>query len=225
MNNMRSNIWLAAAILFSPSGPCIAADDADKYALGPQVTSKRHLTPEEKAEKQARKACKIEICDILATKEQIGPDVGCDIVKTWRADDIVNMLGGRIDWPWGKAVCQSKLKLDRALLAKALSEPRQKIVMKTQTVRCTLHQKKGKPYVIEVDMAPEVTFKNGKATEAAINWGDVSAPMLIYPVIYAGTGLDNSANVLGPEVVHMVNEFTTKKCAEVKDELPGVRAN
>jgi hypothetical protein len=26
--------------------------------------------------------------------------------------------------------------------------------------------------------------------------------------------------VLGPEVVRMVNEFTTKKCAEVKAEAP-----
>jgi hypothetical protein len=144
MNNVRSNIRLAAAIVFSLSGPCIAADDADKAALKPQVPSKRHFTAEEKAEKQARKACKIGICDILATKEQIGPDVACDIVKTWRADDIVNMLSGRIDWLWGKAVCQSKLKLDRAPLAKAMGESRQKIVMKTHTVRCTLHQKQDK---------------------------------------------------------------------------------
>ena len=33
--------------------------------------------------------------------------------------------------------------------------------------------------------------------------------------------LDNSANVLGPEVVRMINEFTTKKCAKVKAEAPG----
>jgi hypothetical protein len=44
--------------------------------------------------------------------------------------------------------------------------------------------------------------------------------MFVYPLVYAGTGLDNSANVLGPEVVRMVNEFTTKKCAEVKAEAP-----
>ena len=34
--------------------------------------------------------------------------------------------------------------------------------------------------------------------------------MLIYPLLYAGSSLDNSANVLGPEVVRMVNEFTAK---------------
>jgi hypothetical protein len=113
--------------------------------------------------------------------------------------------------------------LERAPLARAMSEPHSKIAMESQTVRCSLYQEGGKPYVVEVDLAPKVTFENGKATEATINWGDVSAPMLIYPLIYAGSSLDNSANVLGPEVVRMVNEFTGKKCAEVKDDLPGRR--
>jgi hypothetical protein len=31
--------------------------------------------------------------------------------------------------------------------------------------------------------------------------------------------------VLGPEVVRMVNDFATKKCAEVKDQLPGSTGN
>ena len=44
--------------------------------------------------------------------------------------------------------------------------------------------------------------------------------MLVYALIYAGTGLDNASNILGPEVVRMVNEFTGKKCAEVRNERP-----
>jgi hypothetical protein len=55
--------------------------------------------------------------------------------------------------------------------------------------------------------------------------GSCVAPLLIYPLIYAGTGLDNSANVLGPEVVPLVNVFATKKCAEVKVELPADKSN
>jgi hypothetical protein len=31
--------------------------------------------------------------------------------------------------------------------------------------------------------------------------------------------------VLGSEVVRMINEFTTKKCAEVKAEAPGTSPN
>ncbi|HUU66366.1 MAG TPA: hypothetical protein VMW57_03675 [Methyloceanibacter sp.] len=225
---IRPGLLIFAVLLSGVSQVAIAAEEAKLAAgtdLGEQVTSKRVLTEEEKAEKLARKACKIEICDILATKEPRGPDIACDIIKTWRDEDIVKMLGGRIDWPWGKAVCQSKLRLKRAPLAKAMSEDRYTVDMDSHSVRCSLYQDGGKPYVVEIAMSPAVTFKNGKATDAKINWGDVSAPMLIYPLLYAGTGLDNSSNVLGPEVVRMVNEFTGKKCAEVKDELPGRRVN
>ncbi len=185
------------------------------------AADKRVLTPEEKAEKEARKACKIKICDIIATKAPQGDDVACDIVKTWRQEDIVKMLGGQINWPWGNAVCQSKLEVKREPLAKAMSEAAYDMSLPTQTVSCKLAQKQaGEPYVVEIAMAPKIKFKDGKAIEATLNWGTASAPLLIYTLIYAGTGLDNSANVLGPEVVRMVNEFTTKKCAEVKNELP-----
>jgi hypothetical protein len=79
--------------------------------------------------------------------------------------------------------------------------------------------------VVEVTMSPKVKFKDGKATEATVNWGPASAPILIYPLIYPGTGLDNSTNVLGPEVVRLVNGFATKKCAELKAELPASKPN
>jgi hypothetical protein len=216
---------LAALLIAVAADPTVSSaevaaspESAEVPAAGASE-AKRELTPEELAEKEARKACKKKICDIIATRDPEGEDVSCDIVKTWREEDIVKMLGGRINWPWGKAVCESQLELQRKPLALAMSEPRYEIVMPVQKLRCSLAQKeKGEPYVIEVTVAPKVKFENGKATEANINWGDASAPMFIYPLIYAGTGLDNSANVLGPEVVRMVNEFTTKKCAEVKAE-------
>jgi hypothetical protein len=130
------------------------------------------------------------------------------------------MLGGKISWPWGKAVCQSKLEISRASLAKAMSEAEYEVVLEPQKVSCTLAQKdNGEPYVVNVTLAPKVKFKDGKAIEASINWGEASAPLLVYPLIYAGTGLDNQANVLGPQVVRMVNEFATRKCAQIRAEL------
>lgn len=198
-----------------------AADSAPAEAPSDGAKAKRVLTPEELAEKDARKACKRKICDIIATRDPNGEDVSCDIVKTWREEDIVKMLGGKIGWAWGKAVCQSRLEITRKDLALAMSEPAYDMAMPAQKLRCTLAQKDGgEPYAIEVTLAPEAKFENGNATEASVNWGEASAPTFIYPLIYAGTGFDNSANVLGPEVVRMVNEFTTKKCAELKAEAP-----
>lgn len=214
---------LTAAICAVLGASTIAlAQDADDYVTGKPIGAP---TAEEKAEKQARKACKIEICDIVATREQQGPDVACDIAWTWREAEIIDALGGHVDWPWGKLVCQTALRLERAPLAKAMSEQRYNIAMQTQTVRCSLHHKDGKPYVVEISLAPRVTFKNGKATDASVNWGEVTAPSAIYPLLYAATSLDNSTNALGPEVVRQVNKFTREDCADVEDELPGRRVN
>jgi hypothetical protein len=221
------SVALLAALLgfLVASGAAVAAGENDANSAPPAApdtsNAKRVLTPEEQAEKDARKACKKKICDIIAGRDPAGEDVSCDIVKTWREEDIVKMLGGRINWPWGKAVCQSRLEVKRKDLALAMSESAYDMTMPAQKVRCTLAQKEGgEPYAIEVTMTPTAKFENGKATVAQVNWGEASAPMFIYPLIYAGTGLDNSANVLGPEVVRMINEFTTKKCAEVKAEAP-----
>jgi len=222
---MRQTLSLLAGVLVLAAATigALARDDAAKPdaengsppAAESPAGSKRVLTPED-AEKEARKECK-KICDIIATRAPEGDDISCDIVKTWREEYIVKMLGGRINWPWGKAVCQSKLELKRGPLALAMSESQYDIALEPQKVRCTLAQRaEGDPYTIELTLAPKVKFENGKAVEANINWGEASAPMFVYPLIYAGTGLDNSTNVLGPEVVRMVNEFTTKKCAEVK---------
>src|SRR4029079_11428571 len=41
-------------------------------------------------------------------------------------------------------------------------------------------KEKGEPYVVEVTMSPKVKFKDSKATEATVNWGPASAPLLIY---------------------------------------------
>ncbi|MGH6735261.1 MAG: hypothetical protein ACRECX_04180 [Methyloceanibacter sp.] len=217
---MKTHIGLLTVALFL-SGAHIPVLADDRPSASTQITSKRTLTPEEQAQKAARRACKIEICGILATKGEQGPDVACDIGWTWREDEIIDVLGDRIDWPWGKLVCQSQIRLSRAALAEAMSGPRYQAAADVQTVRCSLHNKDGKPYIVEIELAPRVTFENGKATEAQVNWGDVSAPAAIYPLLYAATGLDNSTNVLGPEVAHQINKFARKDCAKVKSELPG----
>jgi hypothetical protein len=219
--------FVAAGIALAMSVPAFAEDPGSSTspsdaAAPARDSGKDDLNAEERAEKQARKACKVKICDILATKDQQGDDVACDIVKTWREADITKMLGGRFTWTWGKAVCQSKLEVKREALVKAMTEANYDVVLPEQKVRCTLAQKsEGEPYAI----APKVAFENGKAVSATLNWGEAKAPMLAYALIYAGTGLDNSANVLGPEVTRMVNEFTTKKCAKLKDDLPSTTAN
>ena len=143
---MRYALSLAGllAALLGLSLAISAAEDTSPTVSPPGATApaekQPELTPEEKAEKVTRKACKAKICDIIATRDPAGEDISCDITKTWREEDIAKMLGDKIEWPWGKAECQSKLELPRAPLAKAMSEPEYEIVMPQQKVRCTLAQ-------------------------------------------------------------------------------------
>jgi hypothetical protein len=200
MRHASTALLAALVSLLAASGVAIAAGDTGTDSeAAPDAAKARVLSPEELAEKEARKACKKTICDIIATRDPTGDDVACDVVKTWREEDIVKMLGGRIGWPWGKAVCQSRLEVKRKDLALAMSAPDYDMVMPAQKVRCTLAQNEGgEPYAIEVTLAPAAKFENGKATEASINWGEATAPMFIYPLIYAGTGLDNSPTCWAP---------------------------
>jgi hypothetical protein len=191
-----------------------AANAADK-------PGERVLTPEEIAEKESRKACKIALCDALRSKAAEGGDIACDIVKTWREEDIEKMIsGGRVDWPYGRALCRTKLNAPRAGLVRAMTEKRYDFDLPKHRVSCELDRKsKQAPYKVELDIAPRVTFENGKAVAAKVNWGDLEAPTLAKGVLWPGSALDNSVNILGAEIVRMTNEFTGKKCDEVRTEL------
>ena len=220
---MRRNILLICAALAAAAVPGALAQQpvpAEAPAAEPGKPQ-RVLTPEEIAEKESRKACKIELCRVFRNKEAQGPDVACDVVKTWREEDIEDMVsGGTIGWPWGRAKCEARLNLSRDSMVKAVSEPTYEFTLPTHQVVCELDRKsEGKFYKVSAKFAPKVTFENGKAVAGQVNWGEVDAPTLAYGAIWPATGVDNSTNVLGGQLVNMVNEFLTTKCDEVKDEI------
>ncbi len=214
-------LFLSGALL----APASAQQPAVPYPAPPATEKKekpkRILTPEEKAEKAERRICKVQICSVFSTRDPEGADIDCPIIKTWREEDIEEILGGKLDWPWGKARCTTQLKLNRATLAAAAGEGGTVAKLEKHSINCSLDLKSdGASYDVKVDITPEVTFANGKAKSARMNWGAIDAPMLAYTVIWPGAKLDNSLNVLGGQIVKMTNEFMGKKCEKVRSLLP-----
>jgi len=76
------SVGVSVVALLSLCVPISAAEEANPAAAAPEKPPE--LTQEEKAEKEARMACKAKICDIIPTRDPVGEDVSCDIVKTWR---------------------------------------------------------------------------------------------------------------------------------------------
>ena len=171
-------------------------------------------------EKEARKACKIEICSIMLGKKAEGPDVGCPIVKTWPKDDITKLMSRtKVKWPWGNTTCKLDVKLKRAMLVSAMTEPKFEAVFEEHDLVCDVLREGEEKYTFKIAMTPSITFENGKATKAYVTWGALEAPSVAKSVLWPATALDNKLNVLGSEVVGAINGFVEKKCSEVEDEL------
>ena len=215
MSHMRGTalaLGLMAAI-FAPT-PSMAGDKEEIV-----------LTKEELAEKESRKACKIQICSVFRSKKVSGEQISCHIKKSMREKAIKEMVtGGKIGWRWGKMYCEFDLKLAQADLASVVNEGEFELKIAPHTINCKVDRKKDNQWhKISVGIAPQVKFKDGKAVEGRMNWGSVEAPIIFKSLIWPGVKLDNQVNLIGGKMVKMVNGFMTKKCDQVASHLPAAK--
>lgn len=204
----------AATVAFLASTPVLAQTQP--------ATQDADLTPEEKAERESRKACKVAICDAFHNRKPDGGDIGCHIVKTWRKDHLQKIVSkAKVSWPWGRVQCVADLKLERDMLIKAMTEAKHEATLQKHQVTCQIEREKDAAAEVKFDFSPKVTFENGKATKAVLNWGKIEAPSLVKGAMWTATATDNTFNVLEGTVVEDINGFISKKCMEVKDEWQG----
>jgi hypothetical protein len=208
---------LAATALFVMGALPLAAQEQKPV----QAAQEPDLTPEEVAERESRKACKVEICAAFHNRKPEGRDISCNVVKTWRKEQLDKLISkAKVAWPWGRVQCIADIKLERATLIKAMTEPKHEATLDRHQVTCRIELEKDHAEV-KFDFAPKVTFEAGKATKAALNWGKIEAPTLVKGAMWTATATDNTFNVLQGSVVDDINDFITTKCMEVKDEWLG----
>ncbi len=192
-----------------------AVEPAKTETKDPEIV----LTPEEKAEKEARKACKVDICTAFRNPSAGGHDISCDVLKSWRKEQLVKMVSRlKVTWPYGPVRCTSSLKIKHDDLAKAVTEPKYSTTLDKHSVSCTVERPDDKPTEIKFEFSPKVDFANGKAVAAKMNWGKIEAPALIKGAMWTATAADNTVNLLSSYLVTDINDFIEKKCDEVKDE-------
>ena len=125
-----------------------------------------------------------------------------------------------MSWPWGNARCAGDLKIDRAVLVQAVSGAEFEAKFDKHDLTCQIDLEKEK-YTMKVELTPKVTFKDGKAVKAAMQWGTIEAPTLAKTALWSLTAADNQLGVLQSTIVEDINEFITTKCDEVKSEWEG----
>jgi hypothetical protein len=178
-------------------------------------------TEQEKQEREVRRECAIAVCSTLHQRRPDSGQVTCNLRKTWRKEVLTAVMArGKLPWPWGKAHCVGELTLDRATLIKAMTEPQFDAQFGKHDIRCELENEQDK-FDVKFEIKPKVTFKQGKAVKASLNWGKIEAPRLAKTALWSATAADNSFGVLQSTVVEDINEFIQGKCMEVKEEWQG----
>lgn len=178
------------------------------------------LTKEELAEKEARKACKVDICAAFRKPAAKGSDIACEIPKSWRKEQLVKMVSKlKVTWPYGPVRCMSAINLKRDDLVKAVTAGKHTLQLDKHAVSCTIDKVDDKPASeIKFEFSPKVGFEKGKAVSTKMNWGKIEAPALIKGAMWTATAADNTINMLSGTLVEDINEFIDKKCEEVKEE-------
>ena len=185
------------------------------------ATTSAPETEEEKKERETRRHCAVALCSTLHNHKPDSGDVTCNVQKTWRKDILTKMLErGKVTWPWGNARCTTDLKFDRATLVKSMTLPDFEAQFDKHDIRCQLDGETEK-YDVKLQIQPKVTFKQGKAVKASLNWGKIEAPKLAKTALWSATAADNSFGVLQSIVVEDINEFIHTKCMEAKEEWQG----
>ena len=178
-------------------------------------------TEEEKKERETRRQCAVALCSTLHNHKPDTGDVTCSVQKTWRKETLVKIMQrGKVTWPWGYARCTTDLKFDRATLVKGMTLPEFEAQFDKHDIRCELEGEKEK-YEVKLEIQPKVTFKQGKAVKASLNWGKIEAPRLAKTALWSATAADNSFGVLQSTVVEDINDFIQTRCMEVKEEWQG----
>jgi hypothetical protein len=222
---MRPMLSLTAAVLavagFAAATlpTAIAQDTKPTAASG--ADKPIDLTPEEIAERDGRKACKVAICAAFHNRKP-GADISCPVIKSWRKEQLNAMASkAKVSWPFGPVRCTTEVKLKRDFLIKALVEPKFEAQIDTHKIVCEVDRDKEPKASITFEITPKVTFENGKAVKALMGWGKIEAPTLVKGAMWTATATDNTFNVLQGTVVEDINDFTAKKCDEVKSEWEG----
>lgn len=218
MNNTKQLPLILLALFVAAPLQALPLLAQDKKADDATLSSDVNLTPEEQAERDGRRACKVAICAAFRNRKP-GPDIACAITKSMRKEQLTKIVSkAKVSWPWGRVVCKTDVKAPRDMLIKAMTEPKFEAQFEQHKISCTVERDKEAPSEISAEMTPKITFENGKATKASLQWGKVEGPTVIKGAMWTATAADNTLGVLQSMIVDDVNDFVDKKCDEVKDD-------
>jgi hypothetical protein len=169
------------------------------------------------AEKEGRRACKVEICTAFA-RPGAGAPIGCEVVKTWTQKDIVDrIVGGSYVWRYGHTQCSVKLALDRDLIAKAMTEAKTMVSFPEHAFVCNVDDKdagKGKAFSVTVKASPVIAFEKGEAKSVTLEPVKAEGSAVASAAVTSLMAMDKVSGLVSKAAAAEINAFLFEKCKE-----------
>jgi hypothetical protein len=168
-------------------------------------------------EKEARSACKLEICSAFA-KPGAGAPIACEATKTWPHSEIIaKIVGGSYIWRYGHMQCSVKLSLDRSLIAKAVTEAKATVSFPEHAFVCVVDDKdaaKGQAFTVSVRITPVVSFEKGQAKSVQLEPVKTEGSTLASAAVTSIMTVDKASGFVSRSAAAEINSFLYERCKE-----------
>ncbi len=183
---------LAASMSIAFASGALADTDADKAKLA---------------------QCGKDLCAIIISKNAKGPDVSCDLTKTWEKDEIQKGADQKnLSWGLGSAKCAIKVSAKRSGIVAAVSAPENTLKFDKQSFACEIGAEK---YQVSATLAPELKFKDGATTAVSLHVDNIQGAALIKGAVWTAAALEQTFGILQSDMVREVNRFIKKECPKI----------
>lgn len=203
--SVRSRVGLASIACLTLAGSASGQDAVDAKIVERMA-----------AEKEARRACKVEVCKAFAQPGQ-GEPIECDVTKTWLKDEIFNrVVGGSYVWGYGHVQCTLKLKLDRGEIAKIASGTEGKAAFAEHAASCTVDDKdqsKGAAFSVKLSATPAVAFAKGEVTAVGMDPVKTEGSSVASTAVASLLAVDKISGLVSKAAAGELNSFIYDKCA------------
>jgi hypothetical protein len=173
------------------------------------------LTAEQAAELERIQQCDRTLCGMaLKPADKTAEALKCDLARTWTKDEIVTAWSkSSVSWPFGDARCTVKLNVESKLLTSAITTPKYKLKVPAHSISCEVDNG-GTKYPLSLSAAPEVEFKDGKATSVLLGVNKIEGNAVIKGVVWTVTKMESTFGVFQKDLVKGVNDYITDYCSK-----------
>lgn len=178
--------------------------------LSASTATALEVLPDEKA---SREACERRFCEIVLDGKASGPPLNCDMTKTWdRVKIKKNGEKNALSWGLGDARCKVALNIPREKIVPALIKDKHTFQFEPQTIDCKVEGSDNQLNTLEVDAAPKIKFKNGRADKVWINIKDVRGDSGLKNLVWTAAKLADNIGLFHSATVKEINKFIHKTC-------------